>query len=105
MEENVFCMVIETICRNFTGYVSLARLGTAARTGSITTKTKKEEGFESISKTFFAPHGNKVLTEVSDELFKCTNDASFQKKRNQLLKANLEEIDSICQPCDGYPET
>ena len=65
----------------------------------------KEEGFESISKTFFAPYGYKVFIEVSDKLFKCTNDASFQQKRTQLLKANQVEIDSICQPCDGNPET
>ena len=33
-------MVIETICRNFTGYVSLARLGSAVRTASMTTEAK-----------------------------------------------------------------
>jgi hypothetical protein len=65
----------------------------------------KEKGFESISKTFFGPHGYNVLIEVSDELFKCTNDATVQRKRNHLLKSNLLEIDSICQPCDENPHT
>jgi hypothetical protein len=61
----------------------------------------KEKGFENIREPFFAPHSYNVFKQGVDELYMCSNDSAVKKKRKQLIKANQEEIDSICQPCDG----
>ena len=66
----------------------------------------KEKGFANIKETFFGPNGYTVIKEVADELFKCQDDSTVKKKRKQLLvKTTRQEIETICQPCDGNQQT
>jgi len=66
----------------------------------------KEKGFANIKETFFAPNGYAVIKEVADELFQCQNDSAVKKKRKQVLvKTTRQEIETICQPCDGNQQT
>ncbi len=65
----------------------------------------KEVGFKNIRKSFFAPHGYTVFSEILDKLSSHKVEADMLSKRNTMIRKRQEEVESICHPCDDNQHT
>jgi hypothetical protein len=61
----------------------------------------KEREFKNIRKSFFAPHGYTVFSEILDKLNSCRAEADMLTKRQRMIEKRQTEIESICHPCDN----